>query len=63
MITVLVWYLVTIGGYGSNNVTYSPALATKEDCVFLRENILKHNYMYEKNVSCVGVKILVKGKE
>lgn len=32
MTTILVWVLVTAGGYNSNNLTYSPPMADLESC-------------------------------
>jgi len=36
--TILVWFLVTSGGYNSNNLTYSPPVATQADCKHLHQN-------------------------
>ena len=32
MNTILVWVLISVGGYNSNQVTYSPPLADLESC-------------------------------
>jgi hypothetical protein len=60
MKTIIVWYLISLGGYNSNQVVYSPAMATKEDCIFMREEILKMPSVLDYRLRCVGVKINVK---
>ncbi len=41
MSTVLVWLLVTVsdGAYNRGTVSYSPPLATLEDCVRIQKNV------------------------
>ena len=39
MKTLLVWILVTTGGYNGNVVSYSPPLADLKSCEFLMQNV------------------------
>lgn len=41
MNTVLVWVLVTLGGAGGDQVTYSPPMPDLATCEFLRKNALE----------------------
>jgi hypothetical protein len=57
MKTILVWLLVSVsdGAYNRGTVTYSPPLATLEDCVRIQKNIQSNNmYTY-----CVQVNMKV----
>ena len=39
MNTILVWVLVTVGGYNSNQVVYSPPMSDLATCEFLQKNM------------------------
>jgi len=39
MNTILVWILVTVGGYNSNQVVYSPPMPDQATCEFLQKNM------------------------
>lgn len=53
MTTILVWYLVTVGN--TRDVTYSPPLATLEECVRLQE---ARPAWYAISRQCVQVKVV-----
>ena len=38
MNTVALWFLVTVGGYNSNNVVYSPPMKNLATCQFLKKS-------------------------
>lgn len=39
MNTILVWVLVNVGGYSSNQVVYSPPMPDQATCEFLQKNM------------------------
>ena len=39
MNTILVWVLVTVGGYNSNQVVYSPPMLDLATCQFLQKTM------------------------
>lgn len=39
MITITMWYLVTIGGYNSNTLIYSPPMKDFETCQTLTKGL------------------------
>lgn len=39
MNTILVWVLITVGGYNSNQVVYSPPILDLATCQFLQKNV------------------------
>ena len=55
---ILVWVLVTVsdGAYNRGNVTYSPPLATLEDCQRI-QGFAQSNNVYTK---CIQVKEVLK---
>jgi hypothetical protein len=60
MNTVLVWILVSIGGYNTNTITYSPPMADLESCQRMQKSI---NDLYpggqpRARVQCIQVKVL-----
>lgn len=52
MNTLLVWILVSYYPYGSLVLSYSPPLATKEDCMRIKDNTPKH-----LTKTCIQVRI------
>ena len=60
MNTIVVWYLVTVGGYGSNQVVYSPPMQDLASCQFLKkstEEIVPQNYTLRAR--CIQFKTVV----
>ncbi len=53
MNTILVWVLVTVGGYHSNQVTYSPQMADLESCQRIQQSIEK----WAGRTQCVQIRI------
>lgn len=39
MTTITLWYLVTVGGYNSNNIVYSPPMKDLQTCQYLKKTI------------------------
>jgi len=56
--TILVWFLVTSGGYNSNNIVYSPPIATERDCEHLRKNLPVSEYHSHRG-RCIQVAVPV----
>lgn len=60
MNTVLVWVLVTIGGYNGNQVVYSPPMPDLATCQYLKKSIeedLKQRYL--GRAGCIQIKTMV----
>ena len=57
MNTILVWLLVTVsdGVYNRGNVSYSPPLATLEDCQRIQKNIKNSEF----STMCIQVNMKV----
>lgn len=57
MNTILVWVLITMGGYNSNTATYSPPLADLESCQRMQKafNDMK---IYSGTSQCIQVKVI-----
>lgn len=55
MKTVIVWYLVTVGGYYNNTVTYSPPLEDAKACKFLQENMPRREIV---NSRCIELRVV-----
>jgi hypothetical protein len=57
MNTILVWVLVTVGGYNSNQVVYSPPMHDQATCEFLQKNMPEtHGTIRSK---CVQIRMVV----
>lgn len=56
MTTALVWVLVTIGGYASNEVAYSPPIATYQDCKRMQDVVNKKGV---HKATCAQVNIVL----
>jgi hypothetical protein len=58
MNTVLVWVLVTVGGYNGNQVVYSPPMPDLETCEFLKKNT--YDITYSRVFGrCIQIKTMV----
>jgi hypothetical protein len=57
MNSVLVWILITVGGYNGNTVTYSPPMTDLATCEFLKKSVTENT---ERNVRprCVQIKMV-----
>ena len=55
MNTVLVWVLVTLGGYGGNTVTYSPYIADRKSCEFLQDSLPNSNILTSR---CIQIRVV-----
>lgn len=53
---VLMWVLVSIGGYNGNTVSYSPPVSDLETCQFIAEQI--DSMAYVRKMKCVQIKVL-----
>ena len=60
MNTVALWFLVTLGGYNSNQVVYSPPMQDLSTCQFLQKSIKETAYN-PNNVytRCIQIKTVV----
>jgi hypothetical protein len=59
MNTILVWFLISSGGYNGSDVVYSPPLPDLEVCQFLQKNV-ESTMSYPKNhTRCVQIKMVV----
>ncbi len=57
MNTILVWVLVTVGGYNSNQVVYSQPMPDLAMCEFLQKNMPGYSgYVKSK---CVQIRMVV----
>ena len=60
MNTILVWVLITVGGYNSNQVVYSPPMHDLATCQFLQKNVAAIVDTVSKLRSqCVPIRIVV----
>lgn len=59
MNTVLVWVLVTLGGYGGDQVTYSPPMPDLATCEFLRNNALETRRSAQLQARCIQIRMVV----
>lgn len=60
MNTILVWVLVSVGGYGGNQITYSPPMPDLATCEFVRKNTEELvSKSYALNARCVQIRIMV----
>ena len=57
MNSVLVWILVTVGGYNGNEVTYSPPMADLATCEFLKK-LVTENTKSNAAPRCVQIKMV-----
>ena len=60
MNTIVVWYLVTIGGYNSNQVVYSPPMQDLSTCQFLKksaEETIQSGYILRAR--CIQIKTVM----
>ena len=39
MTTILVWYMITVGGYNANEAVYSPPMPDLAQCQFLQKSV------------------------
>jgi hypothetical protein len=58
MNTILVWIVVTVGGYNGNEVVYSPPMPDLATCEFLKKSTKEYAYS-SVNARCVQIKMLV----
>lgn len=60
MNTILVWVLVSVGGYGGNQVTYSPSFADLESCQRTQQAAkdLVNTTVNSVRSQCVQVKVV-----
>lgn len=58
MNTILVWILVTVGGYNSNQVVYSPPMPDLATCQFLQKNMLEIS-PYATRSKCVQIRMVL----
>lgn len=57
MNTILVWILVSVGGFNSNQVTYSPPMPDLATCEFVQKNMPGYSgYVKSK---CVQIHMVV----
>lgn len=56
MNTILVWVLVTVGGYNINQVVYSPPMPDLATCQFLQNNMPDAGINRSK---CVQIRMVV----
>lgn len=56
MNTILVWILVSIGGYNGNNVTYSPPMHELESCLRMQKTVKE--FGAQLNTRCVQISII-----
>jgi hypothetical protein len=54
MNTILVWVLITVGGYNGNEVSYSPPMADLESCQRLEKVVREGKYNFTQ---CVQIRI------
>lgn len=61
MNTILVWVLVSVGGYGGNQqITYSQPMPDLATCEFLRKNTEQlMSKSYALRARCVQIRIVV----
>lgn len=57
MTTILVWVLVTVGGYNTNTITYSPPMSDLESCQRL-QIAAKTLVQYYFTNQCVQISIV-----
>ena len=53
---IIVWYLISSGGYNSNQVVYSPPMPTVQDCQALAKTL---PYEYSSGKQCVQLKVVI----
>jgi len=56
MSTILVWLLITAGGYNANNPVVIEKFATSEECIRVLGNLPNKDYM---NGKCIQARIAV----
>lgn len=59
MNTVLVWVLITLGGAGGDQMTYSPPMPDLATCEFLKKNALETRPSAQLKARCVQIRIMV----
>ena len=60
MNTILVWVLVSVGGYGGNQITYSQPMPDLATCEFLLKNTEQLvSKSYALRARCVQIRIMV----
>jgi hypothetical protein len=58
MTSILVWVLISVGGYGSNQITYSPPMADLESCQRLQQaakEVISRPYTIQSQ--CVQIRV------
>ena len=58
MTTILVWYMITVGGYNANDVVYSPPMPDLPQCELLRKSV-KEISSTTGQTRCVQMRIVV----
>jgi hypothetical protein len=61
MNTILVWILITVGGYNGNEVSYSPPMADLESCQRLKNSfneLRREGSRWSASSQCVQIRIL-----
>ena len=56
MNAVLVWVLVSVGGYAGNDVVYSPPMADRATCEFLQKSMPVD---YKLHTRCIQINMVV----
>jgi len=59
MTTILVWFLISSGGYGSSDVVYSPPLPDLATCQFLQKNTESIMSFPNNHTRCVQINMVV----
>ena len=61
MNTVLVWFLVSLGGKGGDQVVYSPPMPDLATCEFLRKSMpsVPDSRIRELNARCIQIRMVV----
>jgi hypothetical protein len=57
MNTILVWVMVTIGGYNGDQVVYSPPMPDLATCEFLKTNT--REVVQRVDARCIQIKMVV----
>jgi hypothetical protein len=58
MTSILVWVLISVGGYGSNQITYSPHMADLESCQRLQQAAKEATaHPYTSRTQCVQIRV------
>lgn len=58
MNTVALWFLVTLGGYGNNQVVYSPPMPDLKTCEFVQKSVEATNG-YTVHSRCIQINTVV----